>query len=1168
MKYKYYKYQKQLLQNKQTKQNKQKQTKMQSKQTQPSAQANTPPQNNLALRLKKAVSPVLAKAHGSDDFTPQTSTVPVQQETQQAHVELSKEEPLKSKALAPAPREKTQPSAEANTPSRKSVSSPKKAVSPVLAKAHGPDVGTPLPATVSVQHETQQADVEPVKEKAPKAPEKARVKARAPNKRNRGFVKKCQKIGDHWKNNKDTWRHPKSWYTWVYDIRTKRPKRYKEFCSYFFDRFNLDFEVDVWQKKKSSKTVSTPTAKVAADSKRPAEPFAKEATTPTAKVAADSKLPAEALAKEATTPTAKVAADSKRPAEPLAKEATTPTAKVAADSKRPAEALAKEATTPTAKVADDSKLPAERFAKEATTPPQKVADDSKLPAKPQKKTVCQIQTGVKNRKKPNDVFFTPRALVKIHVGNVILCCNDARLNLLKLFFLDPCRGEGVYFNNIKSRNLKVDYCEISEGKNYFDYDKPVDVIIANPPFSLVVEFLQKSIELGPIIISFLIPVYALTPPRLALMENSGYYLVRKTTFQWKVVLGPSCFATWIKKDHQRVYGVQEDYILRNYYRVDVWEKMKENKKKRFKKKRDKVAIQAAKKARKLPKKKGWLEIWKDNHIGEQPIRNNNKSTQTPAEPLDKKVSTSDDELVAELSSLTLNSAAFTFVDLCCGMGSFTLSLTRLGGKCLMACDINKNARETYKTNFGNEPLEDIFQLQDVPHCDILCAGFPCQSFSNIGERKGTSDARGAIIYEIARLLKANQIKSFILENVEGLTSHDNGKTLKKIIKLLEDCGYKTKHQVLKCSDYGVPQMRKRLFIVGFKNNLFKRSVEYKFPKPFPLETTLSSLLKKSFEKEVAYTVRVGGRGSGVNSRHNWDTYRIKGTDKQHKLTVEDCKRIQDFPKDFVLMGNQKQQYELLGNTIPTNLTYEVGKGLLVLLRKSDEPIPVSVIDVKGVGKNGIRGDQKQGDGTSSRSEYSPFPLDVAKLCVGFFLKDKNTILDVYAGWGERHYMCALYLKTYYGIDISPKAIEYAKKNFNVDNKLGDSRTEPLIQHDGLLTCPPYFDLETYEGKNNLSRCENWKQFLIHYELIFKRCVEKADAGAIYCIVVGDWRAKHIYYNLSYETQRIMEKLGMILKDKVILSQKKTTNYCIMLPQSTRLGYTAKVHGYLLVFEKP
>ena len=227
--------------------------------------------------------------------------------------------------------------------------------------------------------------------------------------------------------------------------------------------------------------------------------------------------------------------------------------------------------------------------------------------------------------------------------------------------------------------------------------------------------------------------------------------------------------------------------------------------------------------------------------------------------------------------------------------------------------------------------------------------------------------------------------------------------------------------------------------------------------------------------------------------------------------------------------------------------------------------PVSVFDVEGVGKKGIRG--KHNNRKSTRTNYSPFNLDVCEHIVQFYLRDKYVIFDPFAGWGERGYMCEKYEKVYLGYDISPVAIQYAREKFNVNNILGDSRIDDILQHDGLITCPPYWNLEKYDGNNNMSRIKTWEDFLKDYKKVWKRCVDNAYPGATYCIVVGDWRKENVFYNFSYETQRIMKELGMTCVDKVILSQKKKVNYKIMFPQCCRLGYSAKVHQYLLVFKK-
>jgi len=228
--------------------------------------------------------------------------------------------------------------------------------------------------------------------------------------------------------------------------------------------------------------------------------------------------------------------------------------------------------------------------------------------------------------------------------------------------------------------------------------------------------------------------------------------------------------------------------------------------------------------------------------------------------------------------------------------------------------------------------------------------------------------------------------------------------------------------------------------------------------------------------------------------------------------------------------------------------------------------PVSVVETKRIGSKGIRTIKHQ-EKKSSRTEYSPYPMEVGEMCAEFFCRDAALVVDPFAGWGERNVCCTKFNKPYIGYDISPEAIEYAKKKYNVINYLADSRTEPIPPHDALITCPPYWNLEKYKGDNNLSRIKNWNDFLDDYELILSRCAEEALPDSTYCFMVGDWRMNKEYYNLSYETERIMLKLGFKTFDKVIINQKPITPYLKMMHNAKRFGYTAKVHQYLLVFKR-
>ena len=161
--------------------------------------------------------------------------------------------------------------------------------------------------------------------------------------------------------------------------------------------------------------------------------------------------------------------------------------------------------------------------------------------------------------------------------------------------------------------------------------------------------------------------------------------------------------------------------------------------------------------------------------------------------------------------------------------------------------------------------------------------------------------------------------------------------------------------------------------------------------------------------------------------------------------------------------------------------------------------PVSVIDTKKP-KTKMRGSQeKNGVTQSSRAGFSAFQTEIGTLCAEFFCRDAYLVFDPFAGWGERHRCCKDVSRNYIGYDKSPAAIKYAKDTFNVENHLGDSLVDEIPQHNGLITCPPYWNLEKYEG-NGLSSIKSWEGFLNFYKKILERAAEKADMGSTYCIM--------------------------------------------------------------------
>lgn len=187
----------------------------------------------------------------------------------------------------------------------------------------------------------------------------------------------------------------------------------------------------------------------------------------------------------------------------------------------------------------------------------------------------------------------------------------------------------------------------------------------------------------------------------------------------------------------------------------------------------------------------------------------------------------------------------TFIDLFAGIGGFRLALEGAGAKCVFSSEIDKYARQVYKSNFAEEPSGDITKIdeKDIPAHDVLCAGFPCQAFSLYGKRDGFLDQRGTLFFEILRIAKHHKPKVILLENVKGLVNHDGGNTLKTIIYSLESLGYTVSYEVIDASMFEVPQIRQRIFIVAIRDN-----VKYSFI--FPKGTLTAKRLKNIKESNV------------------------------------------------------------------------------------------------------------------------------------------------------------------------------------------------------------------------------------------------------------------------------------------------------------------------------
>ena len=253
---------------------------------------------------------------------------------------------------------------------------------------------------------------------------------------------------------------------------------------------------------------------------------------------------------------------------------------------------------------------------------------------------------------------------------------------------------------------------------------------------------------------------------------------------------------------------------------------------------------------------------------------------------------------------------FKFIDLFSGIGGFHYAMHNLGGECVFASEIDLHARKTYENNFKkispklfetesfNDDIRKI-SINDIPDFDVLCAGFPCQPFSQAGHKKGLDDSskseRGNLFYIIADIISEKRPKAFFLENVRGLVNHDNGKTFKIIREILEiELGYSFYCEIVKASDYGLPQLRPRAFMIGFRNENFLKS--FSFPLKKTLKFNMSDVFEGKCTREIGFTLRVGGRGSDITDRRNWDSYIVDGFVK--KIMPEQAKKMQGFPADF------------------------------------------------------------------------------------------------------------------------------------------------------------------------------------------------------------------------------------------------------------------------------
>ncbi len=306
---------------------------------------------------------------------------------------------------------------------------------------------------------------------------------------------------------------------------------------------------------------------------------------------------------------------------------------------------------------------------------------------------------------------------------------------------------------------------------------------------------------------------------------------------------------------------------------------------------------------------------------------------------------------------------FKFIDLFAGIGGFRIALQNLGGKCVFTSEWDKEAQKTYRANFGEVPFGDITKEETkkfIPDSfDILCAGFPCQAFSIAGKRGGFDDTRGTLFFDVAEIIRRKKPKAIFLENVKGLRNHDKGKTLETILNVLRnDLDYFVPDpQIINAKDFGVPQNRERIYIVGFRKDLGIEDFHYpttinkkvKFsdikekqvvPTKYYLSTQYITTLhnhKKRHENKgngfgfeiipdngVANAVVCGGMGRERNLVIDnriidfTPTTHIKGEVNREgirKMTPREWARLQGFPDNFIIPVADASAYKQFGNSV-------------------------------------------------------------------------------------------------------------------------------------------------------------------------------------------------------------------------------------------------------------
>ncbi len=300
------------------------------------------------------------------------------------------------------------------------------------------------------------------------------------------------------------------------------------------------------------------------------------------------------------------------------------------------------------------------------------------------------------------------------------------------------------------------------------------------------------------------------------------------------------------------------------------------------------------------------------------------------------------------------------IDLFAGIGGIRRGFENASNgnvTCMFTSEWDKFAQQTYQTNYPGETIHgDITKIDPstIASHDILLAGFPCQPFSQAGLKRGFADTRGTLFFSIEEILRVKQPQAFLLENVKQLQTHDKGRTLETIIEHLRMIGYSNvQHKVLRARDFGLPQNRERIYIVGFRDE----NIKFEFPQPTYTPTSVGDILDKYVEdkytisdrlweghqrRKIANKANGKGFGYGLFNRESEYTNTISaryykdGSEilieqegkNPRKLTPREAARLQGFPDSFIIPVSDNQAYKQFGNSVAINVVQSVASQIL------------------------------------------------------------------------------------------------------------------------------------------------------------------------------------------------------------------------------------------------